>query len=81
MHHSSRKKREGIVLSKKMNKTAIVCIERIILHPLYKKSMKKFKKYKVHDEKNILKANDRVVISETRPISKNKRWRLEKVLS
>lgn len=74
------KRKEGIVLSSKMDKTAVVEVEMIYLHPLYGKTMKKMKKYKVHDEKKALKPGDRVIICETRPLSKDKRWRLEKVI-
>lgn len=80
MDRGQTKRREGIVLSSKMDKTAVVQVERLYLHPLYGKSIKKMKKYKVHDEKNSLKAGDRVIICETRPISKDKKWRIEKVI-
>ena len=75
-----RKKRIGIVLSDKMQKTIVVQIRRKALHPFYGKVIEKAVKFKVHDEKNIAKIGDRVSIAETRPISKDKRWRLVEVL-
>ena len=76
-----RKKRIGIVLSNKMQKTIVVQIRRKALHPLYGKVIEKAAKFKVHDEKNLAKIGDRVSIEETRPLSKDKRWRLVQVLS
>ena len=81
MDRGDRKEKEGIVLSRKMNKTAIVSVERLFAHSFYKKVIKKIKKYKVHDENNASQAGDKVIISETRPISKDKRWRIEKIIS
>jgi len=71
-----RKIRMGIVVSDKMHKTIVVRVERLTHHPLYKKVIRKYKKFKVHDESNSAKAGDRVRIIETRPLSKDKRWRL-----
>ena len=65
---------EGIVVSDKMDKTIVVKVERVKIHPKYKKRFKVHKKYKVHDEKNERKVGDKVVIEETRPLSKDKRW-------
>ncbi len=76
-----RKEREGIVVSDAMEKTIVVRNERRVRHPQYGKEIKRFKKYYAHDEKNEAKAGDRVLISETRPLSKLKRWRLVKVLA
>ena len=76
-----RKKRIGVVLSNKMQKTIVVQIRRKALHPLYGKVIEKAAKFKVHDEKNVAKIGDRVKIEETRPLSKDKRWRLVEVLS
>ena len=76
-----RKERVGIVLSNKMQKTIVVQIKRKTLHPLYGKVIKKIKKFKVHDEKNEAKVGDEVRIVETRPLSKEKRWRLVQILS
>lgn len=70
----SGKKKVGIVVSDKMDKTVIVKVERIKVHPKYKKRYTVFKKYKAHDEKNEFKVGDRVVIAETRPLSRDKRW-------
>ena len=72
--------REGIVLSNKMQKTAIVEVTRLIEHPQFKKIVKSKVKYAVHDEENQAKIGDKVRIQETRPLSKTKRWRLVKVL-
>ena len=75
-----RKKRIGIVLSDKMQKTIVVQIRRKALHPFYGKVIEKAVKFKVHDEKNIAKTGDRVSIEETRPVSKQKRWRLVEII-
>ena len=76
-----RKERIGIVLSNKMQKTIVVQISRKAPHPYYGKVIQKFAKFKVHDEKNEAKVGDRVRIVETRPLSKDKRWRLVEILS
>ncbi len=76
-----RKERVGIVLSDKMQKTIVVQIRRKALHPEYGKVIEKANKFKVHDEKNEAKIGDRVRIVETRPLSKDKRWRLVEVIS
>ena len=76
-----RKERVGVVLSDKMQKTIVVQIKRKALHPLYGKVIEKAQKFKVHDEKNEAKIGDRVRIAETRPLSKDKRWRLVEILS
>jgi small subunit ribosomal protein S17 len=65
---------EGEVVSDKMNKTITVLVERRYMHPVYKKYLRKSKKFTAHDENNIFKIGDRVEIIECRPISKNKRW-------
>ncbi len=77
---SRQRVREGVVLSNKMQKTIVVEITRLIEHPQFKKVVKSKVKYSVHDEKNEAKIGDKVRIIETRPLSKNKRWRLVKVL-
>ena len=77
---NQRKKRVGIVLSNKMQKTIVVQIRRKALHPLYGKVIERAVKFKVHDEKNEAKIGDRMSIEETRPVSKEKRWRLIEVL-
>jgi small subunit ribosomal protein S17 len=70
----------GVVTSSKMNKTAVVAVERLVRHPLYKRAFKKTSKFMVHDEENKCKVGDRVVIAECRPLSKNKNWRLVQIL-
>jgi small subunit ribosomal protein S17 len=75
-----RKERTGVVLSAAMNKTIVVQVERKTRHPLYGKEMRQIEKFYAHDEDNKAKAGDKVLITETRPLSKLKRWRLVKVL-
>jgi len=77
---SRRKTRIGRVVSDKMQKTIIVRVMRLTKHPRYKKIMKKYNKFKVHDEHNKAKLGDLVKIEETRPLSKEKRWRLMEIL-
>jgi len=77
---SKRKERVGIVVSDKMDKTIVVQVERITRHPLYGKIVRRNKKYKAHDESNQCKIGDRVRIMETRPLSKEKRWRLAEII-
>jgi small subunit ribosomal protein S17 len=74
------KVRIGVVSSAKMDKTVTVLIERKLKHPIYGKFVKKSKKFFVHDEKNDCKEGDTVKITETRPLSKNKSWRLVEIL-
>ena len=76
-----RKVREGLVVSDKMDKTVVVTVETKKVHNLYKKAIKVTKKYKAHDESNACKVGDKVKIVETRPLSKEKRWRVVEVLS
>ena len=71
---------QGVIVSNKMNKTAVAQVERQIQHPLYKKRIKRSKNYQLHDEGNICQIGDRVRIIECRPISKNKTWRLLEVV-
>lgn len=75
-----RKVRVGKVVSGKMNKTVVVAVERLVKHPLYKKYVKRTTKLHAHDEKNDAHEGDTVRVVETRPLSKLKRWRVEKVL-
>ncbi|MBI4665573.1 MAG: 30S ribosomal protein S17 [Nitrospinae bacterium] len=75
-----RKVRVGVVVSDKMDKTAVVKVERRVAHPKFKKIVTMSSRYHVHDEKNELKIGDKVRIVETRPLSKNKRWRLGAIL-
>lgn len=76
------KRREwvGRVLSNKMNKTVVVSVERSVTHPLYRKVLRRISKFKAHDEQNVCKIGDRVRMVETRPISKDKHWRVVEVI-
>jgi len=76
-----RKVREGLVVSNKMAKTVVVAVETRKVHPLYKKAIRVTKKYKAHDENNACKIGDKVKIVETRPLSKEKRWRVAEIMS
>lgn len=76
-----RKTKVGTVVSNKMDKTVVVAIVDSIKHPLYKKIIKRTVKLKAHDENNVCNIGDRVEVMETRPISKDKRWRLIEVIS
>ena len=75
-----RKTRIGIVVSNKMNKTVTIAIERRVPHPIYKKYFKKTTKLMVHDEKQECGIGDKIKVMETRPLSKNKRWRLVEIV-
>ena len=75
-----RKTRIGQVVSDKMDKTIVVAIEDSVRHPLYKKTMKRTYKLKAHDENNTCNIGDTVKVMETRPLSKDKRWRLVEVI-
>ena len=77
---SLRKTRVGKVVSDKMDKTVVVAIVDNVKHPLYKKIIKRTVKMKAHDEKNECKIGDRVEIMETRPLSKDKRWRVTEIV-
>jgi len=79
LERATRKVRTGKVVSNKMDKTAVVAVERTKRHPLYGKIIKRTKKYKVHDENNECSLGDKVKIMETRPLSKGKRWRLVEI--
>ena len=76
-----RKSRVGKVVSDKMDKTIVVVIEDNVQHPLYKKIIKRTSKFKAHDEKNECGIGDTVEIMETRPLSKDKRWRLVRIIN
>lgn len=71
----------GNVVSNKMNKTVVVAVERSVIHPIYKKVLRRVTKLKAHDEGNVCKVGDRVQLSETRPISKGKHWRVVRVMA
>jgi small subunit ribosomal protein S17 len=75
-----RKTKEGVVVSDAMQKTRVVKIERVYRHPRYQRVIRMSKKLKAHDEGNASKVGDRVLIEETRPMSKEKRWRIREIL-
>lgn len=77
---AQRKTRIGTVTSDKMDKTVVVAVETLIRHPLYKRIVRRTKKFKAHDEANACRIGDRVRIMETRPLSKEKRWRVTEIL-
>jgi small subunit ribosomal protein S17 len=79
-HLKKRKVREGLVVSDRMDKTVVVLVENRKVHPLYKKPIRITKKYKAHDESNACKVGDRVKIVETRPLSKDKSWRVDGIV-
>ena len=76
-----RKTREGVVVSDAMQKTRVVKIERVYRHPRYQRVVRMAKKLKAHDEANESKVGDRVLIEETRPLSKEKRWRIRSIVA
>ncbi len=80
MERGRAKTREGVVVSNKMDKTVVVVVQRLVKHPMYKKYVKRRAKYKAHDEQNRCGIGDRVVITETRPLSKDKRWRVRQIV-
>ena len=80
MERNLRKTRVGIVVSDKMDKTVVVAIKDNVKHPLYKKIVKNTVKLKAHDEENICGVGDRVLIMETRPLSKEKNWRVVEII-
>ena len=75
-----RKERSGVVVSDRMEKTIVVSVERTVMHPQYKKILRRRTKVKAHDEKKECHIGDRVLIVECRPLSRDKRWRVSKVL-
>jgi len=77
---NARKTRVGVVVSDKMEKTVVVSIERRVQHPVYGKMIRRTKRLKAHDERNAAKAGDTVRIMETRPLSKDKRWRVVEIV-
>jgi len=80
LERNSRKVRVGKVVSNKMDKTAVVAVQRTMQHPIYGRIMRKTKKYKVHDANNECRVGDKVRIMETRPLSKDKNWRLVEIM-
>jgi small subunit ribosomal protein S17 len=83
MKEGQQRRREwyGSVVSNKMNKTVVVAVERSVIHPVYKKVLRRVTKLKAHDEGNVCKVGDRVQLIETRPISKSKHWRVVRVMA
>ena len=80
MERNLRKTRIGLVVSNKMDKSIVVTVERKVKHPIYGKFVKKTTKFKAHDETNTCGIGDKVLIMETRPLSKTKNWRLVEIL-
>ena len=80
LNRRARKTRVGLVVSDKMEKTVVVSIERRVQHPVYGKMVRRTKRFKAHDEQNEAKTGDTVRIMETRPMSKDKRWRVVEIL-
>ena len=80
VNRASRKTRVGLVVSDKMEKTVVVSIERRVQHPVYGKMVRRTKRFKAHDERNEAKTGDTVLIMETRPMSKDKRWRVVEIV-
>ena len=80
MERNLRKERVGIVVSDKMDKTIVVAVRERVKHPLYKKIVNRTKKFKAHDENNACGIGDKVLIQETRPLSKDKCWRLVEII-
>lgn len=81
MEKRRRKTKQGRVVSDKMDKTVVVAVEAFRPHPLYKRAVRRIKKFKAHDEQNICGIGDVVLIEETRPLSKEKRWQVAEILS
>ncbi len=75
-----RKEQIGVVISDKMDKTVVVKVDNMVKHPVYKKYIKRRVTYKAHDEQNACAAGDKVLIVESRPLSKDKRWRVREIL-
>ena len=80
MERNTRKVKIGKVISNKMDKTIVVAIEESVKHPLYSKVIKRTYKLKAHDEENVCGIGDKVKVMETRPLSKDKRWRLVEII-
>lgn len=78
---SNRKVRMGVVVSDKMDKTVVFEVERKTKHPLYKRVIKRTKRFKAHDENNECRVGDTIKVMETRPISKDKKWRVVEIIS
>jgi len=76
-----RARKVGVVVSDRMEKTAVVAVERKVKHPSYKRFVRRTTRFHVHDEKNAVHVGDQVEIVETRPVSKNKRWRIARIIA
>ena len=74
------KTKVGVVVSDKMDKTVVVLVERLVLHSVYKRRVRRFSRFKAHDKDNSAHIGDRVEIKETRPLSKDKRWYISKIM-
>jgi small subunit ribosomal protein S17 len=80
MQKENKVTKQGIVVSDKMDKTIVVKVERQFKHPLYKKIVRQHKKFKAHDENNECREGDKVLIAESRPLSREKRWVLQRII-
>lgn len=78
--HVMRKVLSGKIVSDKMDKTVVVAVESLVRHPLYQRTIRRTKKFKAHDEENSCRIGDKVRMMETRPLSKEKRWRIIEIL-
>lgn len=78
--HRNKKKLVGVVTSDKMDKTVVIKVDTLVQHPVYKKYFKRSEKYKAHDEQNKCAIGDKVVITEARPLSRDKRWRVSEII-
>jgi small subunit ribosomal protein S17 len=81
VERGERRTKEGVVVSSKMDKTVVVRVERLTRHPVYKKVQRRGRTFKAHDEDNDCREGDRVVITECRPLSKEKSWRVTQIVS
>ncbi len=81
IERGNRKTQIGLVVSDKMDKTVVVKVDRMVKHPVYSKYIRRTEKYKAHDEQNSCKVGDRVVIVESRPLSKDKCWKVRQIIS
>ena len=77
---AARKARTGVVVSDKMDKTVTVMVERMVKHRLYRKYIRRRNKFTAHDERNGCRVGDKVLITESRPLSRNKRWRVSQII-
>jgi small subunit ribosomal protein S17 len=80
VNKKQRKVRTGVVISNKMDKTVVVEVSRTVVHPVYKKFVRRRKRFMAHDEENRCRVGDQVMIVETRPLSRHKNWRVRKIL-